>query len=298
MRVADGRLTIGEARDTTDRELYRVGRWEQGRGQPVPQRQAAPVDRDLRPRLVGLRRGAAARLGSASRRRRPTASSPSTSSPWPTCSAITGPVEVPIYGQHRRRQLHPEARRRLRRLPRQRGTPRPQPGPRPALRRAPPRRRATASRRSSPCATPPAVATSPLWMRDPDVQAAVADIGLTGELSDTDHDYLARLQPEHQPQQVRLLAAPRGDAATYACARTARPGCGSTVSVHNDSPPYAGELSGDPRGGASLHPLERHDASASSCPRASRSTARRSPVARSAPTRLRLLRPPLQAAAA
>ena len=30
-----------------------------------------------------------------------------------------------------------------------------------------------------------------LWMRDPDVQAAVADIGLAGDLSDTDHDYVA-----------------------------------------------------------------------------------------------------------
>ena len=30
-----------------------------------------------------------------------------------------------------------------------------------------------------------------LWMRDPDVQAAIADIGLAGELSDTDHDYVA-----------------------------------------------------------------------------------------------------------
>ena len=30
-----------------------------------------------------------------------------------------------------------------------------------------------------------------LWMRDPDLQAAVDDIGLAGDLSDTPHDYVA-----------------------------------------------------------------------------------------------------------
>ncbi len=57
----------------------------QGGGQPVPHGQAAPVDVDVRPGLVGVGRGAAPRVGSGAPTRRSTAWSRSTSSPWRTC---------------------------------------------------------------------------------------------------------------------------------------------------------------------------------------------------------------------
>ena len=113
----------------------------QGRGQPVPRRQAAAVDRDLRPGLVGVRRGAAARLGAAHRPGRSTASSPSTWSRWPTCCASPGPSRPRSTARSTPRNFTAEARRRLRHLSRQRRPQGPQPGDRPRLRRPPLRAR-------------------------------------------------------------------------------------------------------------------------------------------------------------
>ena len=98
-----------------------------------------------------------------------------------------------------------------------------------------------------------------LWMRDPDVQAAVADIGLSGELSDTEHDYVAVFnQNTNVSKSDYWQSAP--SPATSSCARTARPGSGMTISVHNDSPPYGATSStATHRGGSVLHALERHD---------------------------------------
>ena len=118
-----------------------------------------------------------------------------------------------------------------------------------------------------------------LWMRDPDLQAAVADIGLAGELSDTDHDYVARLQPEHQRQQVRLLAATRASPATSSSREDgSAQGRASPSRCTTTRRPTPTRASATRSGGTLRHPLERHDARASSCPTAPRSPRPRPPA--------------------
>ena len=89
-----------------------------------------------------------------------------------------------------------------------------------------------------------------LWMRDPDVQAAVADIGLAGDLSDTDHDYLAVFNQNTnisksdywQKRTVTSDVQLRADGSAEV---------EMTISVYNDSPPYgANQDLGDNRGGS------------------------------------------------
>jgi hypothetical protein len=86
-----------------------------------------------------------------------------------------------------------------------------------------------------------------VYMRDPEVQAPLADIGLAGELSDTEHDYVAVFNQNTnvsksdywQKRSVTSDVRLREDGS----ARVRM-----TVRVHNDSPPYLQPF-GDPRGG-------------------------------------------------
>ena len=92
-----------------------------------------------------------------------------------------------------------------------------------------------------------------LWMRDPDVQAAVADIGLAGDLSDTEHDYVAvfnqntnRSKADYwQRRTVTSDVQLREDGSAKVRL---------TISVHNDSPPYGANQTSPTRAAAATSP--------------------------------------------
>ncbi|MBS2936421.1 DUF4012 domain-containing protein [Nocardioides sp. J2M5] len=248
LTVQDGRLTVGEARDTTDRDLYQVGRWERVEGNPFHTGKlrisTATYAPDWSVSGEELLRGWERRGGD----------------PQDGLIAvdvvaladllrITGPVDVPVYGRvdaanftqkmvgdydsfpsnEARHDLNlallPVFSERL--LAAGQG------------------REKIESLRDSARGRHFA-----MWMRDPDVQAAVTDVGLAGELSDTDHDYLAVLNQNTnaskadywQRRSVETDVRLREDGSAKVR---------MTITVDNDSPPYTQSFA-DPRGGTSV----------------------------------------------
>ncbi len=86
-----------------------------------------------------------------------------------------------------------------------------------------------------------------VWLRDPDAQQAIADSGLDGSLSDTDHDYIAVLH-----QNTNASKSDYWQRRSVSSDVTLRPDGSAevrlTITVHNDSPPYTQSFA-DPRGG-------------------------------------------------
>ena len=248
MDVADGRLTMGDARDTSDPDLYRVGRWDKVEGNPFHDGKlrlsTATYAPDWSVSGEELLRGWARRTGQevdglvavdvvalADMLR------------------ITGPVEAPIYGRLDASNFteklvgdydtHPDndARHQLNlaivplfaeRLL----------APGDGIDKIESLRDSARGRHFA------------LWMRDPALQSAVADIGLAGDLSDTGHDYVAVFNQNTNAskadfwQRRAITSEVRLDEDGSATVRL-------TISVHNDSPPYAQDFP-DPRGGTSI----------------------------------------------
>lgn len=249
MNVSDGRLTMGEARDTSDADLFRVGRWDRVEGNPFHTGKlrisTATFAPDWSVSGEELLRGWERRTGEevdglvavdvvalADLLR------------------ITGPVEAPIYGQidstnftqkmvgdydafpdnDARHDLNlaivPVFAERLL-------------SPGQGIEKIESVRNSARGRHFA------------LWMRDKEVQAAVADVGLSGRLSDTTHDYVAVFNQNTnisksdywQRRAVTSQVQLREDGSAKVRL---------SVSVHNDSPPYgANQIYGDPRGGSS-----------------------------------------------
>jgi hypothetical protein len=86
-----------------------------------------------------------------------------------------------------------------------------------------------------------------MWMRDPDLQSAVADIGLAGELSDTRHDYLAVFNQNTNRSKADFWQE-RTVASQVRLREDGSARVRLTISVHNDSPPYVQPFP-DPRDG-------------------------------------------------
>lgn len=248
LTVDDGRLTIGEARDTTDRDLYKVGRWPRVDGNPFHTGKLRISTATYAPDwsvsgeelLRGWeRRGGAPQDGLVAVDVVALAD----------LLRITGPVDVPVYGTIDSTNFTPKLVGDYDTYP------------------------SNDARHDLNLALVPVFANrlfSPgqgrqkiesirdsargrhfaLWMRDPDVQAAVTDVGLSGELSDTDHDYLAVFNQNTnaskadywQRREVTSDVQLREDGSAKVR---------MTVTVHNDSPPYTAPF-GDPRGGTSL----------------------------------------------
>ena len=248
LEVADGRLTVGEAEDTSDPELYRVGRWPKVEGNPFHDGKLRLSTATYAPdwsisgeellrgwarkrdeELDGLIAVDVVALADLLR--------------------ITGPVDVPIYGRvdaanftqklvgdydafpsnEERHDLNlalvPLFADRLF-----------EPGQ--GLDKITSLRDSARGRHFA------------IWMRDPDVQAAVTDIGLSGELSDTDHDYLAVFNQNTNASKADYWQR-RTVASEVALREDGSASVRLTISVHNDSPPYANQLYGDNRGGSS-----------------------------------------------
>lgn len=248
LSVSDGTLTVGEARDTTDKELYRVGRWQKVEGNSFHNGKLRLSTATYAPdwsvsgeellrgwaRIVdqetdGLIAVDVVALADLMR--------------------ITGPVDVPIYGRidadnFTQKMIGDydafpdnDARHALNlalvplfadRLL----------GPGNGVEKIESLRDSARGRHFA------------MWMRDSDLQSAVTDIGLSGELSDTGHDYLAVLNQNTNAsksdywQRRTLTSDVRLRSDGSARVRLA-------IEVHNDSPPYANQEFGDPRGGSS-----------------------------------------------
>lgn len=245
MEVADGRLEMGEARDTTDPDLFRVGRWDKVDGNPFhdgklrlststyapdwsvsgeellrgwERRTGQPVDGIVVVDIVALA----------------------------DMLRITGPVETEGYGtldadnftatlvgdydrypdnaarKDLNRAIVPLFAERLL-------------DPGDGLEKIESLRTSARARHFA------------MWMRDPDLQAAVADIGLAGELSDTRHDYLAVFNQNTNRSKADFWQE-RTVASEVRLREDGSARVRLTVSVHNDSPPYVQPFP-DPRDG-------------------------------------------------
>lgn len=247
MDVSEGRLTMGEARDTSDPDLYRVGRWQKVEGNPFHNGKLRISTSTFAPdwSVSGeeLLRGWERRTGQE------------TDGlvvvdvvALADMLRITGPVEAPTYGElnadnftqkmvgdydafpdnEARHELNlaivPVFAERLL-------------APGQGMEKIESLRASAQGRHFA------------MWMRDPDVQAAVADVGIAGELSDTDHDYVAVFN-----QNTNLSKSDYWQRRTVTSdVRLREDGSAKvrmTISVFNDSPPYANELYGDNRGGS------------------------------------------------
>ncbi len=246
MEVADGRLTMGEARDTSDPDLYRVGRWERVEGNPFHtgklRLSTATFAPDWSVSGEELLRGWARRTG-----QEVDGLVAVDVVALADLLRITGPVDVPVYGQldagnFTQRMVgdydtFPDnaARHRLN------------------LAVVP----VFAERLLSPGQGMDKITSLrdsargrhfALWMRDPDVQAAVADIGLSGQLSDTSHDYVAVFNQNTNASKSDYWQR-RSVTSDVRLREDGSAKVRLTVSIHNDSPPYADLLYGDPRRG-------------------------------------------------
>ena len=246
--VTDGKLTMGEARDTSDPDLFRVGRWDKVEGNPFHNGKLRLSTATFAPEwsVSGeeLLRGWTRRTGEES-----DGLIAVDVVALADMLRITGPVEAPTYGtldasNFTQRMVGDydafpdnEARKDLNRaiVPvfAERVL---EPGN--GLEKIESLRTSAEGRHFA------------MWMRDPDLQAAVADVGLAGNLSDTQHDYLAVFNQNTNASksdywQRRTLTSDvqlREDGSAKVRL---------TVSVHNDSPPYgANNEFGDNRGGS------------------------------------------------
>lgn len=245
MDVADGALSMGEAIDTSDPRLFKVGRWEKVEGNPFHDGKLRISTSTYAPdwSVSGeeLLRGYERRTGEqvdglvvvdvvalADMLR------------------ITGPLDVPVYGSL-------DAASFTQKLIGDYDT-YPDNAARKDLNRAivpvfaerlfePGNARAKIeSLRDSARGRHFA-----MWMRDPEVQGAVEQIGVAGNLSDTDHDYVAVFN-----QNTNRSKADYWQKRTVSTdVRLAEDGSARvrmTVSVFNDSPPYVQPFA-DPRQG-------------------------------------------------
>ncbi|WP_210502982.1 DUF4012 domain-containing protein [Nocardioides xinjiangensis] len=245
MDVSDGRLAMGVARDTSDPDLFRVGRWDKVEGNPFHDGKLrlststyAPDwsvsgeellrgwERRTDSEVDGLVAVDVVALADMLR--------------------ITGPVEAPGYGTLDAVTFTEklvgdydtfpdnEARKELNRaivpLFAERLL---QPGDGVAKIES-----LRASARGRHFA---------LWMRHPDLQAAVADVGLSGELSDTPHDYVAVFNQNTNRSKADYWQQ-RDVTSDVRLAEDGSARVRLTVSVHNDSPPYVQPFP-DPRAG-------------------------------------------------
>ncbi|SEB69228.1 Protein of unknown function [Nocardioides exalbidus] len=248
MEVSGGRLTLGEARDTSDPRLYKVGRWEKVEGNPFHNGKlrisTATYAPDWSVSGEELLRGWARRTGQEA-----DGVIAVDVVALAEMLRITGPVEAPTYGELNadnftqkmvgdydafpdndarhdlNRAIVPVFAERLF-----------EPGN--GVAKIESLRDSAQGRHFA------------LWMRDPGVQSAIADIGLSGELSDTDNDYIAvfnqntnRSKSDYWQKRTvdsRVTLGEDGSAKVR-----------MTVSVFNDSPPYGeNQIYGDPRRGS------------------------------------------------
>jgi hypothetical protein len=243
--VADGKVNVGEAQDATDPYLYRVGRWEKVEGNPFHNGKLRLSTSTFAPdwSVSGeeLLRGW--------QRKRDQDLDGLIAVDVPALGDlldITGPVEVPYYGTLDGAGFTEkligdydsfssnEERKELNRAMIPIFTDRIL-APGNGLEKVQSLRDAARGRHFA------------VYMRDPEVQAPLADIGLAGELSDTEHDYVAVFNQNTnvsksdywQKRSVTSDVRLREDGS----ARVRM-----TVRVHNDSPPYLQPF-GDPRGG-------------------------------------------------
>ncbi|KRE97290.1 hypothetical protein ASG76_00735 [Nocardioides sp. Soil774] len=245
LTMTDGKVTVGEAQDATDPYLYRVGRWPKVEGNPfhtgklrlststfAPEWSVSGEEllrgwsRKRDQEMDGLIAVDVVALGNL--------------------LDITGPVEVPYYGTLDSAAFvekligdydsfsSNEERKQLNRAMIPIFTDRVL-GPGDSLAKVMSLRDSARARHFA------------IWMRDPQVQAPLADIGLAGELSDTNHDYVAVFNQNTNVSksdywQKRVVTSDvqlREDGS----ARVRM-----TISVHNDSPPYLQPFA-DPQGG-------------------------------------------------
>ncbi len=248
LQVADGRLTVGKAVDTSDRELYRVGRWERVEDNPFHKGKLRLSTSTFAPdwsvsgeelsrgwaRIAGQETDGVIVVDVVA---------------LADLMRITGPVDVPIYGQIDAENFTQKLVGDYDAYP------------------------SNKARHDLNLALVPLFADRLLsagqgldkieslrdsargrhfamWMSDPDVQAAVTDVGLSGELSNTDHDYLAVFN-----QNTNVSKADYWQRRALTSDVTLRPDGSArvrlTITVHNDSPPYTQDFA-DPRGGTSL----------------------------------------------
>ena len=246
MDVSDGRLTMGEARDTSDPDLFRVGRWDRVEGNPFHtgklRLSTATFAPDWSVSGEELLRGWTRRTGQET-----DGLIAVDVAALADLLRITGPVEAPIYGtldagnfvqkmvgdydvfpdNDARHDLNlaivPVFAERVL-------------APGHGIEKIESLRDSARGRHFA------------LWMRDADVQAAVADIGLAGELSDTDHDYLAVFNQNTNASKADYWQ----HRSVTSAVRLREDGSARvrlTISVHNDSPPYTQPFP-DPRGGS------------------------------------------------
>ena len=246
MKVSDGRLDMGEPRDATDPNLYRVGRWERVEGNPFHNGKLRLSTATFAPEwsVSGeeLLRGWARRTGQET-----DGLIAVDVVALADMLRITGPVEAPIYGQldasnftkaligdydaypdndarkDLNRAIVPVFAERLL-------------APGKSLDKIEALRNAARGRHFA------------VWMRDPDIQDAMADIGLTGELSDTEHDYVAVFNQNTNVSKADYWQR----RAVTSDVRLRKDGSAKvrlTISVRNDSPPYVQPFA-DPQGGS------------------------------------------------
>jgi hypothetical protein len=245
MEVSDGRLTMGEARDTSDPDLFRVGRWTKVEGNPFHDGKlrlsTATYAPDWSVSGEELLRGWARRTGQEA-----DGLVAVDVVALADMLRITGPVEAPIYGQldagNFTQKLvgdydtHPdnEARKGLNRaiVPvfAERLL-----APGDGVEKIESLRDSARARHFA------------LWMRDPDLQAAVADIGLAGTLSETGHDYVAVFSQNTNRSKADYWQR-RTVTSDVTLAEDGSARVRLTISVHNDSPPYLQSFP-DPRDG-------------------------------------------------
>lgn len=245
LEVTDGQVELGEAQDTTDPALFRVGRWPKVEGNPFHKGKLRLSTSTFAPdwSVSGeeLLRGWERKGGEAT-----DGLIAVDVVALADLLKITGPVEVPFYGtldsaaftekligdydafssNEERKQLNRAivpifADRVL--------------GPGKGLEKVETLRDSARGRHFA------------MWMRDPEVQAPLADIGLAGDLSDTPHDYLAVFN-----QNTNVSKSDYWQKRTVTSdVRLREDGSARvrlTISVDNDSPPYLQPIP-DPRGG-------------------------------------------------
>ena len=246
--VADGKLTVGEARDTSDPDLFRVGRWDKVEGNPFHNGKLRLSTANFAPEwsVSGeeLLRGWTRRTGQES-----DGLIAVDVVALADMLRITGPVEAPTYGtldasNFVQRMVGDydafpdnEARKELNRaiVPvfAERVL-----TPGDGVEKIESLRGSAQARHFA------------LWMRDPDLQAAVTDVGLAGDLSDTRNDYIAVFN-----QNTNISKSDYWQRRTVTSDVELREDGSArvrlTISVHNDSPPYgANNEFGDNRGGS------------------------------------------------
>ncbi len=245
--VADGKLSVGEARDTTDPLLYKVGRWDKVEGNPFHNGKLRLSTSTYAPdwSVSGeeLLRGWARRVGQET-----DGLIAVDVVALADMLRITGPVDVPTYGQLDADNFTQkmvgdydafpdnEARHDLNRAIVPVFAERVM-APGDGLDKIESLRTSARARHFA------------LWMRDPDLQAAVSEVGLAGELSDTSHDYIAVFNQNTNASKSdywqRRAVTSKVQLREDGSARVRL-----TVSVHNDSPPYLNQQYDDNRGGS------------------------------------------------